>query len=54
MSRDQRQIDKIREDIERVTKMMADPNRSSQVVKMLEARRQKYHSALKILSKGKK
>ncbi len=51
MSRDQRSIDKLRADIERVTKMMADPNRSPATVRMLELRRQKYHAALKILSK---
>jgi DNA-directed RNA polymerase specialized sigma subunit len=51
MKRDQRQIDKLKEDIDRITKMMADQTRSAHIAKTLDIRRQKYQTALKILTK---
>lgn len=54
MSRDQRSIDKARLDIDKMTRIMADPNRSPDMVRALFYRRQKLQAALRILEKVRK
>ena len=54
VKRDQKQIAKVKEDIDRLTRMISNPNRSASSAEVLDERRQKYHVALKILSKEKK
>lgn len=48
----QDQINKLKADIARVTRMMANPGLSAADGEMLDKQRQKYHMALKILTKN--